>query len=288
MLISIVVTSYNYEKYLKDTINSVLAQTYQNWEMIVIDDASTDSSVEIIKEYQKKDKRIKLIQNETNLGLSKTLKKGLEAASGEWIAILESDDSISSDYLEKKAAVIKQYPDIGLIFNDVEMTGDKKRIKEVEKKFRNSAKSLLSKSYPCNLFSDLVFFNKVLTFSTILVNKEKLLSCDFNTPTDKLLDWWLLLHFARKHSFYYIPEKLTRWRLHTDSYIHKRHRMYYYPVNFLALIDILKTEKDLRLIPYIIIIFFCGISKIKVAAAQKLKTALGIPLRSENSSSNPH
>lgn len=282
MLISIVITSYNYEKYLKDTINSVLSQTYTDWEMIVIDDASSDSSVEIIKKYQKEDSRIKLIENETNLGLKKSLEKGVKAASGEWIVFLESDDAITADYLEKKVAIIKQYPNIGLIFNDVELIGDKERICEVEKKFKQTALSLKSKTYPCNLFKDLMYFNKVLTFSVILINKEKLCECSFDTPTDKLLDWWILLHFARENEFYYIPEKLTIWRIHRDSYIYKRHKLYYYPVNLLAVIDIFKQERNIKLIPYIIVIFLGGIGKIKVALAQRIKKALGLKLKCEN------
>ena len=63
MLVSVIVTSYNYQQYIKDTINSVLKQTYKNLELIVIDDASTDSSVDIIKEIARNDSRIKLIVN---------------------------------------------------------------------------------------------------------------------------------------------------------------------------------------------------------------------------------
>lgn len=239
--------------------------------MIIIDDASTDSSVEIIKKYQREDNRIKLIENETNIGLKKSLEKGVKAASGEWIVFLESDDAITADYLEKKVAIIKQYPNVGLIFNDVELIGDKNRIREVAKKFKQTALSLKAKTYPCNLFKDLVYFNKVLTFSVILVNKEKLCECNFDTPTDKLLDWWILLQFARKNKFYYIPEKLTIWRIHRDSYIYKKHKLFCYPVNLLAVIDIFKKEKDIKLIPYIIVIFLNGIGKIKVALAQRIK-----------------
>ena len=73
MLVSVVVTSYNYQKYIKDTIISVLNQTFKDWEMIVIDDASTDASVKIIQELTKNDSRVKLIQNSENIGLKKKL-----------------------------------------------------------------------------------------------------------------------------------------------------------------------------------------------------------------------
>lgn len=102
MLVSVVVTSYNYQKYIKDTIISVLNQTFKDWEMIVIDDASTDASVKIIQELTKNDSRVKLIQNSENIGLKNSIKKALKEASGEWIAFLESDDLWREDYLEKK------------------------------------------------------------------------------------------------------------------------------------------------------------------------------------------
>lgn len=283
MLISVVITSYNYEKYLKDTINSVLSQTYSDWEMIVVDDASTDSSVEIIKEFTQKDKRIKLIVNDKNLGLKQTLKRGLEAASGEWIAILESDDQLREDYLDKKVSIAVNNPNIGLIFNDVELFGDETRIKELEKTFSKSSEILKRKQYPCNLFKELLYFNRILTFSAVFVNKQKFLNCDFNTPTDKLLDWWLFLHFARQNDFFYIPEKLTKWRIHNDSYIYKKDTTYSYPVNLLAFIDIVKKEKNIKLAFYIIPVIISSIYRLRVAICQHIKIILGIPLRGSKS-----
>lgn len=283
MLISVVITSYNYEKYLKDTIKSVLAQTYSDWEMIVIDDASADSSVEIIKEFAKNDSRIKLIQNESNLGLTKSLRKGIEAASGQWVAVLESDDSLRKDYLEKKAAIIEQYPDCGLIFNDVELFGDEKRIKDVSTKFIKSAEILKKKNYPCNLFKELVYFNRVLTLSTVLVNKEKFLQSRWDTPSDKLFDWWILLHFARENDFYYLPEKLTKWRIHYGSYINQKFKIVSLPVNLLAVINIAKKEKNIKLIPCIFRIILNNLKRIKTACIQAAKRCLGIPLRCEKS-----
>ena len=95
--ISILMPSYNYASYI-----SVIKQTYTNWELIIIDDASTDSSLGIIKEYLRKDPRIKLVINEKNLGLAKTLKKGISFAESSWIAFLECDDIFQPTSLEKK------------------------------------------------------------------------------------------------------------------------------------------------------------------------------------------
>ena len=100
-VISVITASYNYENYISDTIKSVLAQTFSDWELIIVDDASSDNSVNIIKSFLD-DKRIKLICHDKNKGLSETLKTGLKYAQGEWIAFLESDDILTPDCLKKR------------------------------------------------------------------------------------------------------------------------------------------------------------------------------------------
>ena len=124
--VSIITASYNYEDYIKETIDSVIKQTFQDWEMIIVDDGSTDNSVEVIKDYCKKDNRIKLFQhrNAVNKGLAETLKLGIANASAEWIVFLESDDTICPDYLSKKFEIICKYPNVQFIFNSVCPFGD--------------------------------------------------------------------------------------------------------------------------------------------------------------------
>ena len=89
-LVSIVMPSYNSEKYIKDSIESVLNQTYPFWELLIVDDCSTDKTVEIIKSF--KDERIKLFQNKTNSGAALSRNWALREAKGRWIAFLDSDD----------------------------------------------------------------------------------------------------------------------------------------------------------------------------------------------------
>lgn len=277
MKISIVTASYNYQDYIKETIQSVLDQTYSDWELIIVDDCSTDNSVDVIKSFN--DERIKLFINEKNLGLKETLKRGIEKTTGEWIAFLESDDILYNNYLEQKIKILKQYENLGLIFNNVELFGDNTKIKNIEDTILQKTQILKLKKYPCNLFKELLDFNRILTFSSVMVKKEYLLNCDFNTPTDKLLDWWLFIHFAREYEIYYIPEKLTKWRIHTNSYIYKKETTYSYPINLLAYIDILKKEKKLELLKYIIPVFISSWYRLKVGLFQHIKVKLGIPLR---------
>jgi teichuronic acid biosynthesis glycosyltransferase TuaG len=99
--VSIIMPSYNSERYIKKSIDSVLNQTYKNWELIIIDDCSPDGSLSIIKEYCNVDSRIRLIVNEKNLGVAESRNAGMKAAQFSYIAFLDSDDL----WLEKKLEV---------------------------------------------------------------------------------------------------------------------------------------------------------------------------------------
>lgn len=91
-LVSIITPLYNGEKYIEQAIESVQAQTYPMWEMLIIDDASTDDSITIVKQIQAKDSRIKLLHNKTNCGAAYSRNLGLQEAKGRYVAFLDSDD----------------------------------------------------------------------------------------------------------------------------------------------------------------------------------------------------
>lgn len=97
-MISVIVPVYNVELYLKECIDSILSQSYTDFELLLIDDGSTDSSYDICKEYESKDKRIKVYQK-TNGGVSSARNMGIDNANGEWIVFIDSDDYIGSEYL---------------------------------------------------------------------------------------------------------------------------------------------------------------------------------------------
>jgi teichuronic acid biosynthesis glycosyltransferase TuaG len=122
-LISIITPVYNSEKYIADTINSVLAQTYTNWEMLIADDCSSDNSAEIIKKYT--DSRIKYFRLETNSGAAIARNKALEKAKGNYIAFLDSDDTWKPEKLEKQLKFMVE-KDIGFSFTGYEIIRNKK------------------------------------------------------------------------------------------------------------------------------------------------------------------
>ncbi len=114
-LISIIMAAYNAEKTIEAAIQTVLSQTYTNWELIVINDCSHDKTLNIIQGYMAKDPRIHVLTNEKNRGVSLTRKRGLEESNGIWIAVLDSDDLWTPDKLEKQLC-LAQRENANLIF----------------------------------------------------------------------------------------------------------------------------------------------------------------------------
>jgi teichuronic acid biosynthesis glycosyltransferase TuaG len=107
-LVSIVMPAYNCEKIIMEAINSVLAQTYKNWELLILDDGSKDNTLQIIKNFSQKESRIKVIPNGKNMGVSATRNRGIELASGDWIAFLDSDDMWKPMKLEKQLTIAEK------------------------------------------------------------------------------------------------------------------------------------------------------------------------------------
>lgn len=99
--VSVITPAYNCEKFLKSTIQSVLNQTYQNWEMIIVDDGSTDNTYSLALEYAKQDERIKVLKNKENSGIGFTRNVAIENANGRYLAFLDADDLWSKEKLAK-------------------------------------------------------------------------------------------------------------------------------------------------------------------------------------------
>lgn len=91
-LVSVIMPAYNAEKYIEEAVSSVLSQTYKNWELLILDDCSSDCTAEIAEYFASLDTRIRLLRNPQNMGVAKTRNRGFDIAKGEWIALLDSDD----------------------------------------------------------------------------------------------------------------------------------------------------------------------------------------------------
>lgn len=103
-LVSVIMPAYNAELFIEEAINSVISQTMPEWELIVIDDCSTDDTQRIISEFSRKDSRIHLIVNEENMRVARSRNKGLDVCHGEYVALLDSDDYYEPDMLQKMVA----------------------------------------------------------------------------------------------------------------------------------------------------------------------------------------
>ncbi len=112
-LVSVLMTAYNREKYIAEAIESVINSTYQNWELIIVDDVSRDSTVEIARSYEVKDRRIKVYVNEKNLGDYPNRNKAASYAKGKYLKYVDADDMIYPYGLAQLVFYIEQFPDAG-------------------------------------------------------------------------------------------------------------------------------------------------------------------------------
>lgn len=216
-LVSIIVASYNYQDYIKETLDSLLAQTYKNFEVIIVDDGSSDNSLDVIKEYTQKYDNFKLYthDNNQNKGLAETLKLGISKAKGEYIAFCESDDYWTPDHLEEKINYINANPKKVIISNDIQTFGNDRcdaYVDYVRYLFNKKQKKK-------NLFKYFYNDNNLPTFSAAMVKTDILKKCDFNSYIPAWLDFWLWRQIVLTHQIGFIDKKLTYWRIHDNSYV---------------------------------------------------------------------
>lgn len=130
-LVSVVIPVYNAEKYIKESLESILNQTYAKLEIIVCNDGSTDKSVNIVQQY--KDNRIKIMDAPQNAGISSTLNRGVRACTGKYIAIMDADDWSYPERIEKQVQLMENNPDVVLSSGDMDMCDEKMVYKTTRK-----------------------------------------------------------------------------------------------------------------------------------------------------------
>jgi glycosyltransferase involved in cell wall biosynthesis len=168
-LVSIVLTYFNRKDFIMDQLNSILRQTYRNWQLIIIDDCSTDGSEEMLRKFiaANNDRKIEYIKNEKNLGLPKNFEKGLQFASGEFIAVCDSDDVWFEDKLEQQVNYLEN-SDAGMVYSDLVVVDEK--LKTIRKSFIKSYLSFFS-NQKNDTFEELINDNHI-TAPTILFRAE--------------------------------------------------------------------------------------------------------------------
>jgi glycosyltransferase involved in cell wall biosynthesis len=209
--VSIILPTHNRAKYIVETVKSVCQQTYEDWELWVIDDQSTDNTPELIKEIS--DKRVRLYQTEKRLGVTGTRNEGLRKAEGEWIAFIDSDDIWDKTKLEKQITALYQYPEAGF-----SLTGGFN--------FRNQLEPVdfYYKQKEGIRYGDLLipFFESEVSTTTpsLVFRKQCLLTTGFFNEVKSFADVDFILCLARHFKGIILYEPLLFRRLH-DSNISK-------------------------------------------------------------------
>jgi len=205
-LVSVIIPTYNRAKIIKKSIDSVLAQTYQDIEIIIVDDGSKDNTKELIESLN--NPKIKYFYQE-NAGASAARNTGIKNASGQFIAFLDSDDVWLSEKLEKQLDVFKNNENIDIVYSGfkwIEETGDKYEIN----RFKNyKTKKEFAKFLLCNMLPicPIVMIKKSV-FDNIGVFDENLIVAE---------DWEFCLRALPHHNFYYIDEVLTHFYRNNKS-----------------------------------------------------------------------
>ena len=126
--VSVLMPVYNGERFLKVSIDSILSQTFRDFEFIIADDGSTDGSQKIIEDYKQKDTRIIALRNKHNIGTSRTLNKGLSIAKGKYIVRMDADDWSYPDRIERQCDYMQKHPKVGVSGGAIEVCNEKLNI----------------------------------------------------------------------------------------------------------------------------------------------------------------
>ena len=205
-------TVFNRENFVSETIQSVLNQSIKDLELIIVDDASLDRSKEVINKYKEKDKRIKTIFHEKNMGIAKSTNDGVDIAKGKYVALIDSDDLWIKIKLEKQLKILQKEEDL-IIWTNGEL---------IDSKGKSSGENFIELHQAQNkkksgmIFKTLLkgnFINK----SSLFFKKENLGEIRFNENFNRLDDYLFVVELSEKFEFYFIEETLTKIRKHDKN-----------------------------------------------------------------------
>jgi len=213
--VSILTTVYNREKYLAACIESVLASTYQDWELIIVDDVSIDTSVAIAKNYEKKDARIKVYVNQTNLGDYPNRNKAASYAKGKYLKYLDADDVIYPNGLEVMVHTMEQFPEAGL---------------GISQKVREDIKPFPFLMQPKETFIREFLMRGVLGLGPTgtIITRNAFQKVGGFTGMRYIGDTELWYKIALIYPVVKMEDKLVFWRQHEDQEITKGNENYFY------------------------------------------------------------
>lgn len=213
-IISVIVPNYNNEDYIEECLDSILSQTYSALEIVIIDDASTDSSIEILKKYEDlHPNNIKVIYNQINQGVTKNRDIAIQQSSGKYITTLDSDDFyIDQQKLEKEIALIKTFEEKGkthiIAFSNIVLVN-----KNGNRLFPNARNNIKEGDIFVNLFA-----RDCMVPRDFIFTKEQYYAVggfDLDIPIYE--DWDLKLRLAKQNEFYYSGVDGIGYRRHNEG-----------------------------------------------------------------------
>ncbi|MBQ9229374.1 MAG: glycosyltransferase [Eubacterium sp.] len=215
--ISVIMGIYNGERTMREALDSIIAQTFTDWECIICDDASTDATPTILKEYQDRypDKFI-LLRNEKNLMLSGSLNRCLAAASGEYIARMDDDDRCLPQRFAKEAAFLDEHPEYSVVGSNVQFFNETDGLGEVIHKIEEPTVYDVPKVNP--------FFHPTVMMRKSTYDALGGYTCNERTRRMEDVDLWYRF-FAAGYQGYNIPEVLLHYRV--DSSALKKRKLKY-------------------------------------------------------------
>jgi len=199
-LVTVFIPLYNAENYIKETLASILNQTYQNLEILLVDDGSIDRSIQIVKSFD--DERIRLIQNGENKGIPYTRNIGLAEAKGKYLAVMDSDDLAYLTRIEKQVEYMEQHPDIDVLGSFYETFGGKVN-RVIEEEFY----------FPEEIKIALLFFSPIANPSSIIrLETVKQHHIRYNQRYFVSQDYDMWVQLSKVGKLYILPEILLKYR----------------------------------------------------------------------------
>lgn len=208
-LISVIMLSYNHYEYVECAINSVIEQSYQDWELIIIDDCSTDGSQQLIKSLSENDKRIRVIYHETNRGIPASTNEGVDLALGKFFAFIDSDDIWYPEKLARQIAILEADEDL-VVWSDGDIIDEKGS--PTGQRFTEMHEAQSSKKSG-DIFESLIERNYIFQ-SSFIMKKGNSIGIRYNEELKYLNDYQFVVDLSRKFRFYFIEESLAKYRVH--------------------------------------------------------------------------
>lgn len=217
MTLSVVIPNYNHAKYLPECIEAVLSQTRLPDEILIVDDCSTDNSVEIIKDYARKEKRIRLISNEKNSGPSFSVNTGAKNAKGKYFAICAADDYHLPRFLETMMRLAESYPNAALLCSGYYDFLDGTKPYNLKNQTFFTGKKV-SYFEPKDLVEFLWKTSFIIPSMAAMYKRDVFLKYQFNEDMKSLSDFYLNYQIAFRNPIVYLEEPLGAYRIIKNSY----------------------------------------------------------------------